>query len=353
MIWATRTGSQTASMLREGSRSSRWESCWASVGSNSPETDRVSSPRSTCSGRSSSDPDSSRDRSSRSTESLRRRSTCSDTWSRNRRRVSGSRSSSSSSSTNPPSEKIGVRSSCEAVAMNFLRVCSSWRELALHLVEGDRQLAELVARVDRDRVVEVAGRDLLGGELEPLDPLAQRPGHEVAADQREQKRDPARHEDLVAHDGDAADDVRDRVGVDDHRADPSLVADGVGGLGDGAVAGHLDPGLALAGGRRLGRHWESQRRRRRQLARVGHRRELRSGGSARDQQQGHPVARGEPGAVDPAADLGRGHCGADRLDDPTRVPARAGGELRALLVQQAGLEARGRRTDTAPRSPPA
>ena len=50
------------------------------------------------------------------------------------------------------------------------------RELALHVVERDRQLPELVGRVDRDRVVEVAGRDLLGGQLEPLDPLATAPG---------------------------------------------------------------------------------------------------------------------------------------------------------------------------------
>jgi len=45
------------------------------TGSNSPDTERVSSLRSTCSGRSSKDPDSSRDKSNRSTESLRSRST--------------------------------------------------------------------------------------------------------------------------------------------------------------------------------------------------------------------------------------------------------------------------------------
>ena len=129
-ICATRTGSHTASIPPGPTRSSRCESCWASDGSNSPDTDRVSSPRSTCSGRSSSDPDSRRDRSSRSTESFRSRSTWPRTCSRNRGRVSGSRSASSSSSTNPPSEKIGVRSSCDAVAMNFLRAdssCESWR----------------------------------------------------------------------------------------------------------------------------------------------------------------------------------------------------------------------------------
>ena len=45
MIWATRTGSQWASIGRAGRRSSRWASCWASVGSNSPDTERVSSPQ--------------------------------------------------------------------------------------------------------------------------------------------------------------------------------------------------------------------------------------------------------------------------------------------------------------------
>ncbi len=84
-----------------------------------------------------------------------------------------SSSSSSSSSTKPPSEKIGVRSSCEAVAMNFLRAGSSCGELALHVVEGGGQLAELVARVDRDRLAEIAGGDPLGGVLQALDPRGQ------------------------------------------------------------------------------------------------------------------------------------------------------------------------------------
>ena len=251
MIWATLTGSQTASIERDGSRSSRCESCWARVGSNSPDTDLVSSPRSTCSGRSSSEPDSSRERSSRSTDSLRRRSTCCLTWSRKRLRVSGSRSSSSSSSTNPPSEKIGVRSSCDAVAMNFLRAsssCLSWRCIWLKAIASCPSSS---LESTCDRVVEVARRHLLGRELQPLDALAQRPRDEVAADQRQQQRDPAGDEDLVPHDLDAVHDVRDRVGVDDHRADPALVADGVGGLRNGPVARRLDARLGRARHRRL------------------------------------------------------------------------------------------------------
>ena len=45
-------------------------------------------------------------------------------------------------------------------------------ELALHLVEGDRELAELVGRVDRDRALELTRRHSLGRLLKALDPLA-------------------------------------------------------------------------------------------------------------------------------------------------------------------------------------
>ena len=77
-------------------------------------------------GRSSSAPASSRERSSSSVASLRmpldlRRAAGRGTGAR----VSSSRSSSASSSRKPPSEKIGVRSSCEADAMNCLRARSS------------------------------------------------------------------------------------------------------------------------------------------------------------------------------------------------------------------------------------
>ena len=142
-------------------------------------------------------------------------------------------------------------------------------ELALHLVEGNRQLPQLIVGVDLYRVVEVAGRHLLGRELQALDALAQRPRDEVAADQRQQQRDPAGDEDLVPHDLDAVHDVRDGVGVDDHRADPALVVDGVGGLRNGPVARRLDARLGRARHRRLAGDAERQRGGGRELARVG------------------------------------------------------------------------------------
>ena len=127
MIWATRSRSQVASGPAGGSRtlsSVRWS---ARAGPNSPITERASSDRSTGSWWNSSEPASSRERSSRSTESFWRRATCSLIVSRNSARVASSSSSSWSSSTNPPREKIGVRSSWEAVAMNSLRATSTWR----------------------------------------------------------------------------------------------------------------------------------------------------------------------------------------------------------------------------------
>ena len=93
---------------------------------------------------------------------------------------------SSSSSTKPPREKIGVRSSCEALAMNSLRALSSSRQAPLHLVEGARQLAELVGGVDRDRLVEVAVGDLASAarrrrrSRREIAPAAQKPISEAA-----------------------------------------------------------------------------------------------------------------------------------------------------------------------------
>ena len=125
MIWATRSRSQRAETAPSGSFSSSFVRCWATAGRNSAATVVASSPISTSSGFSSSEPASRRDRSSRSTDSFWRRSTCSRIARRNSSRVSGSSCSSWSSSTNPPSEKIGVRSSCEAFAMNSLRARST------------------------------------------------------------------------------------------------------------------------------------------------------------------------------------------------------------------------------------
>ena len=169
-ICSTRSGSQIGlDVVPSPSATSIVESVRSAAAANSPATSRASMRSGTGSSSSSSEPASSRDRSSRSVVSFWSRSTCSRIVARNSSRVSSSRSSSWSSSTKPPSEKIGVRSSCEALAMNSLRALVDARELALHLVEGARELAELVLGVDRDRRREVAGRDLGGGALEPLD----------------------------------------------------------------------------------------------------------------------------------------------------------------------------------------
>ncbi len=212
--------------------------------------------------------------------------------------MSGSRSSSSSSSTNPPKEKIGVRSSCEAVAMNFLRADSSWASWRCIVVEGDRQLPQLVARVHRDRLIEVPGRHLLGGQLEALDPLGQRPRHQVAADQRQQQRDPARHQDLVADGGHRADDVRGRRRVDDHRGRSAVVRDRVGRLGHRAGARALGAGAHARAPGRLARHRERQRRGGRAPARVGQLGQLEAARDLVDQQQRDAVAGGQRGGVD-------------------------------------------------------
>ena len=45
--------------------------------------------------------------------------------------------------------------------MNSLRADVELRELVLHLVEGARELAELVVGVDRERLGEVAAGDLV------------------------------------------------------------------------------------------------------------------------------------------------------------------------------------------------
>ena len=134
MIWTTRSRSHRASGPVSGTCMSTFVPCWERAGRNSPTTERVSSARSTGSVCSSMAPASSRDRSSRSTDSFRNLATCSLIVSMNSRRVASSRSSSCSSSTKPASEKMGVRSSCEAVAMNSLRAIStsrSWRCMSL------------------------------------------------------------------------------------------------------------------------------------------------------------------------------------------------------------------------------
>ena len=133
MTWATRSGSQSASTGARGSRSSRCESCCCSAGSNSPATVAARARRVGGLGaqleRAGLQPG--------EVEQVGRElAEAGDLLAdlvRKRSRVSSSRSSSCSSSRKPPSEKIGVRSSCEAVAMKRLRAESSsasWRRMS-------------------------------------------------------------------------------------------------------------------------------------------------------------------------------------------------------------------------------
>ena len=87
---------------------------------------RATSSSSTCSGTTRSPPRVDTREIEQVGRSLVSRSTCSRIVARNSARVSSSSSSSVISSRNPPREKSGVRSSCEALAMNSLRATSSW-----------------------------------------------------------------------------------------------------------------------------------------------------------------------------------------------------------------------------------
>ena len=132
MICRTLSGSASAVTGRPGVRSSKRESRSSARAPNSRVTSRASELRSTRSGSSRWPPASSWERLSRSAVSLVRRSICRRIVRTNSARSSGLGSSSSSSSTNPPRLKIGVRSSCEALAMNCLRALCCfvvvWRE---------------------------------------------------------------------------------------------------------------------------------------------------------------------------------------------------------------------------------
>ena len=181
-------GSQIASTSSSGPRSGdldRRRPCARRRRRTRPPPGPPASRSGTGSSSSSSEPASSRDRSSRSVVSFCSRSTCSRIVARNSARVSSSRSSSWSSSTKPPSEKIGVRSSCEALAMNSLRASSSRASRRCISLKALRQLAQLVLGVDRDRLGEVAGRDLAGRALEALHAAREHARGVVAAGDRD------------------------------------------------------------------------------------------------------------------------------------------------------------------------
>ena len=88
------------------------------------------------------------------------------------------------------------------------------RETLLHLVERDRELADLVGGVDRDRVREVAVGDLLGRRLEPAQAARVRARDQPARRQRREQRDPPGDQDLAADQGDVVLDVGEIRGED-------------------------------------------------------------------------------------------------------------------------------------------
>ena len=81
------------------------------------------------------------------------------------------------------------------------------REPLLHLVEGHRELADLVGGVDRDRVREVAVGDLLGGALEPAQAAGVGAGDQLAGAERGEQRDRSGDQDLAADQRDVVVDV--------------------------------------------------------------------------------------------------------------------------------------------------
>ena len=75
------------------------------------------------------------------------------------------------------------------------------REALLHLVEGGRELADLVGALVRDRRREVALGDLLRGLLQPVEALGVRAGGEPSRRQRQDQRDPSGDQDLTPDQG--------------------------------------------------------------------------------------------------------------------------------------------------------
>ena len=223
MIWATRSGSHTASTRPPVSRSSRCDSWAASAGVNSAATFLASSPTSVGSGRSSSEPASRRERSSSSVASLPRRSTCWRSWRRKAARVSSSSSSSSSSSRKPLSEKIGVRSSCEAVAMKRRRAVSSsasWRCMASSVRASWPSSSRAP---DSKRAPKSPCGHAAGGMLHAPDPAAERPREQVAGEQRAEQRERAGDEHALADERRRGVDVLQRRRVDRDVVDPGLL----------------------------------------------------------------------------------------------------------------------------------
>ena len=164
--------------------------------------------------------------------------------------LSSSSSSSWSSSTNPPSEKIGVRSSCEAVAMKRLRAVSSWASWRCMSLKALASWPSSSSESSGMRLREVAGGHLLGRLLEALDPARERARHEVT---RPARRTPARSRRRGRSGGGSARRCARRrraARVHDHAGHLPLVEQRPRGLAQPPVPGRLGPagGAPRAGG---------------------------------------------------------------------------------------------------------
>ena len=216
--------------------------------------------------------------------------------------------------------------------MNSLRALSRRREALLHLVEGHRELADLVGRVDRDRGGEVAVGHLLGGLLEPAQAARVRTRHEPAGAQRREQRDRPRDEDLAPDQGDVVVDVVEAGRKDRDPARLALVEQRHRGLAEALAADRLDRARERPGdgGRRSGRVVGEDRRA--LELRVGDDEGgLGSGGPVAHAEHRHPRTRA---LVDPAHDRAQ-----RRLGDPGvhRLPAAAGPASLATASRPAQL----------------
>ncbi len=101
-------------------------------------------------------------------------------------------------------------------------------QLLLHLVEGLRELAELVLRGDGKGLHEAPARHVAGGPLEAAHATRQPRRHEVSAEERDQERRAGGQEHAVAHEGHGLAHVVEVARVERH---PRQLAGGGQGLG--------------------------------------------------------------------------------------------------------------------------
>jgi hypothetical protein len=214
------------------------------------------------------------------------------------------------------------------------------RRALLHLVERLSEPAELVVGLHRQRVDVAAGGDAARRALEPGDAAGAATGDEPAADERDQQRDRARHEQAVPH------EVHRLAGVAEvaaeHR-DPPRRARVVERNGDLTAVMLHRPGAAR---RALllerARRELPVRRDRRGLVRVADHVEalLARARGLLDAEQRHARARAIGQRANGVVDLLRGHRLAHQRAQLRHVALRRRLEVAELLVLDLRLELR-------------